>query len=92
MRSGVRELHRVVSSGGSFGGNPLRQEIGLGDAVGIRSVEIRWPGSETQQRLTSLELDHSYQIREGDASAVLLKMHPVKLQHFVSASPHKTGN
>src|SRR5262245_23472113 len=31
--TGTRELHRTSSSGGNFGSNPLRQEIGLGDAV-----------------------------------------------------------
>src|SRR3954464_7096868 len=36
-RGGARELFRTVSSGGSFGSNPLRQEIGLGDATSIVS-------------------------------------------------------
>src|SRR5690606_16860929 len=38
---GKREIHRVVSSGGSFGSNPLRQEIGLANATAIESVDIR---------------------------------------------------
>jgi hypothetical protein len=76
---GTRELHRVVSSGGNFGSNPLRQEIGLGDATAITAVDIRWPGSDTRQTLTGLELNRSYQIREGDESAVALNLHPVRL-------------
>jgi hypothetical protein len=79
---GPRELHRVVSSGGNFGSNPLRQEIGLGDATAITSVAIRWPGSDTRQELTGFELNRSYQIREGDAAAVAQILHPVRLdQH-----------
>lgn len=39
----VREIHRVVGSGGSFGASPLRQEIGLGDARRIVRVVVRWP-------------------------------------------------
>ncbi|HTL54890.1 MAG TPA: CRTAC1 family protein [Candidatus Limnocylindrales bacterium] len=81
---GPRDIYRVVSSGGSFGSNPLRQEIGLGDATSITSVEIRWPGSETRQTLTGLELDHSYQFREGDPVPSILKLHPVKLDHRVT--------
>jgi hypothetical protein len=82
---GPRELHRVVSSGGSFGSNPLRQEIGLGDATAIAAVDIRWPGSDTRQTLTGLELNHSYEIREGDPIAVPLKLHPVDLQKHAPA-------
>jgi hypothetical protein len=77
--AGKRELHRVVSSGGGFGSNPLRQEIGLGDATGIVAVEICWPGSNTRQKVTDLELNHSYQIRESDGTALALKLHPVRL-------------
>ena len=76
---GPRELHRTVSSGGNFGSNPLRQEIGLGDATSITSVDIRWPGSDTRQTVTGLELNHSYQIREGEPVPLGLKLHPVRL-------------
>ena len=79
--TGPRELYRTVSSGGSFGSNPLRQEIGLGDATSITSVAIRWPGSDTRQVITGLELNHSYQIREGDPLPLGLKLHPVNLDH-----------
>ena len=80
--TGTRELHRVVSSGGSFGSNPLRQEIGLGDATAITAVDIRWPGSDTRQTMKGLELDHSYQIREGDQTPLALKLHPVRLDRL----------
>jgi hypothetical protein len=85
---GTRHLHRTLSSGGNFGSNPLRQEIGLADATQITSVEIRWPGSDTRQILTGLEPNHSYQIREGDPTPVTLKLHPVKLD---SHAPAATG-
>ncbi|MBI3869287.1 MAG: CRTAC1 family protein [Verrucomicrobia bacterium] len=82
--AGVREVHRVVSSGGSFGANPLRLEIGLGDAVAITGVDIRWPGSDTRQHVMGLDLNRSYQIVEGDAAALALTLHPVNLQHAAS--------
>ena len=86
--SGTRELHRVVSSGGNFGSNPLRQEIGLGDAISITAVDIRWPGSDTRQTVRGLQLDHSYQIREGDPAPVVLKLHPVTLDKKNAPARH----
>ena len=88
--SGSRELHRVVSSGGSFGSNPLRQEIGLGDATAITKVDIEWPGSRTQQTITGLELNQSYQIREGERSPLALKLNRVNLKR--ETRTHATGS
>ncbi|HWN96091.1 MAG TPA: ASPIC/UnbV domain-containing protein, partial [Methylomirabilota bacterium] len=78
--AGTRELHRVVSSGGTFGSNPLRQEIGVADATAIASVDIHWPGSDTRQTLIGLEINRSYEIREGEAAPLPVKLHPVRLQ------------
>lgn len=79
--AGERSLHRVVGSGASFGANPLKQEIGLGDATAIVSVRIWWPGSDTKQTVGGLELDHGYVIREGEATAKEIPSHPVRLTH-----------
>jgi hypothetical protein len=68
--AGPRTVHRTVGSGGSFGASPLRQEIGLGAAQRIVSVEIRWPASGQRQVVSGLELDHRYRIREGSEAAV----------------------
>jgi len=67
--AGPRAIHKTVSTGGSFGGSPLRQEIGLGDALAIESVEITWPATGRVQVLKDLALDHFYKIREDDAAA-----------------------
>ena len=71
---GERVIHRTVNTGGSFGGNPLRQEIGLGDATGITSLEIRWPGSGTVQTLTGLQLDSAYRVREDAKQAEVVPL------------------
>ena len=57
-------VHGFVSSGGSFGGNSLGQEIGLGAATAIRDVAIVWPGNATES-YQGLDRDASYLIREG---------------------------
>lgn len=70
-----REIYRTVGSGGSFGASPMKQEIGLGQALGILKVEIFWPKTGVTQVIDRLEMDHCYAIREGASGAteVVLK-------------------
>jgi hypothetical protein len=74
---GQREIHRVVGSGGSFGANPLRQEIGLGKAMVIRRVEIFWPVTAKTQVVSQLEINRFYHVREGAEAA-----QPIELRSF----------
>lgn len=78
--AGQKVLHRVVSSGGSFGSNPLRQEIGIGDATEVASVEVKWPGSGTRQVITNLAINRGYEIKEGKDTPVALKLPRVNLE------------
>ena len=66
---GERKIYKTVSTGGSFGNNPLRQEIGLGNATAIRQVSIHWPASGIQQTIPNLQMDRFYKVREGDTTA-----------------------
>ncbi len=66
-----RRVYRTVGFGSSFGGNPLRQHIGLGKTAVVRSLEVRWPGSGTVQRFTSIPTDHIYHLREGGTPQIL---------------------
>ena len=63
---GTRAIHAVVSSGGSFGASSLEQEIGLGRAESIESIEVWWPASGTRQRFKGVPLDTAIEIVEGD--------------------------
>ena len=85
---GERVLYRTVSSGGSFGCNPLRQEIGLGDATGIKSVEIRWPGSGTVQTVSGLDLDTVYRIREDAKSPERVTLKTFSFRVPSPSDPH----
>jgi len=69
--AGERPIYRTVGPGASFGANPLRQEIGLGDAQAIERVEIFWPVARTTQVVSDLGLDQAYYIREGEAAVPL---------------------
>lgn len=73
---GPRAIYATVGTGGSFGSSSLQQEIGLGQARAIRSIEIRWPTKEaTVQVLTNVPLDRIIEIREGDPSCpICIKM------------------
>ena len=63
---GRRAIHAVVGSGGSFGASSLEQEMGLGSAESIESVEVWWPASGTRQRFEGVPLDSAIEIVEGE--------------------------
>ncbi len=60
-----RTFHSRVSSGASFGANPLRVEQGLGDYATIERVEILWPGESAPQRLEGIEAGALWLVRQG---------------------------
>lgn len=60
----TRTLHRVVGSGGSFGGNSLQQEIGLGEARTVREIEVFWPASGIRQTFQDVQTNRVYLVRE----------------------------
>lgn len=77
--TGSRLIHRVVSSGGSFGDSPFSQHIGLGDAQAIEEVVIRWPTTGQVQSIRNLSPDQHYRLREGNREPVLIRQKPLSL-------------
>lgn len=67
--AGPRDIYKFAVSGGSFGGSTLRQEIGLGDATAIDTIEIRWPGVGETEVLHDLPLDQFLSVRESETEA-----------------------
>ena len=65
--SGPRDIYTVCGAGGSFGGNSLQQEIGLGAASGIEAIEVRWPAGQTQT-YHDVVMDRIYRIVEGETA------------------------
>jgi hypothetical protein len=59
-----QEIHRHVSSGSSFGANPLEQTIGLARAKRVARLEIRWPTSGTTQLLHDIAADQAIEVTE----------------------------
>ena len=77
---GAREIFATVSTGGSFGSSTLQQEIGLGSATRIETLEIHWP-SGARQAFRDLDVDRVLAIREGDPDAVPVSRDRVRLDH-----------
>jgi hypothetical protein len=57
-------VHRHVSSGSSFGANPLQQTIGLAKAQRVASLEIHWPTSGTTQVFHDIAADQAIEVTE----------------------------
>jgi hypothetical protein len=57
-------VHRHVSSGSSFGANPLEQHIGLGKADRVASLEITWPTSGTTQVFRDVPVNRGIEVTE----------------------------
>lgn len=80
---GSRAIYASVNSGGSFGASSLQQEIGLGNATAIESIEIRWPGAKQLQTFQDVPLDKVYHVRQGDEALV-----PVDVNSFTFPRAH----
>ena len=60
----TRSIYHHVGSGGSFGGNPLRAEIGLGNGK-LEKLEVYWPTTGAMQVHTDIEANSFVRIVEG---------------------------
>ena len=63
-------IYRTVSSGGSFGGNPFDQMIGLGKNGNIKTINIFWPGSGTTQTFSGVNINARYLVNENGSISI----------------------
>jgi hypothetical protein len=63
-----RAIYRHVTSGSSFGGNPLQQTIGIGKAATIASLEVYWPTTDTTQTFHNVPVDQAIEITEFETA------------------------
>jgi hypothetical protein len=70
-------VHRRVSSGSSFGGNPLEQTIGLGAADRVSELEIHWPASGATQVFRDLPANQIIEVTEFAEDFRTLDVQPV---------------
>jgi hypothetical protein len=57
-------IHRHVSSGSSWGANPLEQHIGLAKAQKVAVLEVHWPTSGTTQIFRDIAADQAIEVTE----------------------------
>ena len=88
VKSGTaaRHIYRTVGYGSSFGGNPLRQHIGMGKAAHIDEIEVTWPTSRLVQKFRELPVDRAFHLREGSSTLVPLRYKQFRLRHLPQTS------
>ncbi len=59
-----RSIYRWVNSGGSFGANPLTQQIGVGAATTIETIEVFWPKTGLTQTFRTVGVNQFIEIHE----------------------------
>jgi hypothetical protein len=79
--SGARHIYRTVGYQSSFGGNPIRQHIGLGDATAITQIEVTWPASKTLQKFTNVGMDGTYLVKEDSPGLTTVIYKTFTLKH-----------
>jgi ASPIC and UnbV/FG-GAP-like repeat len=72
-------IHRLISSGSSFGANPLRQTIGLAKAERIALLQIDWPTSGTTQIFRDLAANQAIEVTEFMPDYRTLSHKPIPL-------------
>ena len=74
-----RDIHVVVGSGGSFGASSLEQEMGLGTADAVESLEVYWPTSGIRQVFRDVPLNFALEIREDSDGYVVRDLPRIEL-------------
>jgi len=69
---------RHVSSGSSWGANPLEQTLGLGKANRVATLEIHWPTSGTTQVFHNIDADQGIEVTEFADDYRKLNFKPIR--------------
>ncbi|HIA36563.1 MAG TPA: CRTAC1 family protein [Flavobacteriales bacterium] len=62
---GIREIHRTVTTGGSFGCSSMQVEIGLGKAEKVIEIVVFWPASGIKQTFQDIPVNRFILIAEN---------------------------
>jgi tetratricopeptide (TPR) repeat protein len=71
-----RSIYRTIGNNGSFGGNSLVEQLGLGDANSVTTLTVTWPTSKTVQTFRDVAADQEIEITEGDDSLRVIRRPP----------------
>ena len=85
---GERHIYRTVGYVSSFGGNPIRQHIGLGDATAVKEIEVTWPTSKTTQKFANVGMDAAYRAKEDAGDLAPVRYGKFELKHGAAEHVH----
>ncbi|HRI62120.1 MAG TPA: FG-GAP-like repeat-containing protein [Saprospiraceae bacterium] len=73
-----RHIWVTVGTGGSFGSSSLRQEIGLGQAQKIESIEVQWPKVGVPNTVyTDVSMDKALKLKEGNSTPEVVHLQKI---------------
>lgn len=75
----TQTIHRHVTTGSSFGANPLEQHIGLGSESKVSTLEIYWPASQTTQVFHDIAVNQHLHITENEPTYRIFNIPPIPL-------------
>lgn len=84
----ARTIHREVTEGSSFGGNPLRQHVGLGQATRVEKIEVLWPASGERQVFEGVAINRTYRVREGSTGLEGVPTKPIPFARKQKSHEH----
>ena len=73
-------IYRHVSSGSSWGANPLEQHIGLTKADRVAVLEIHWPASGTTQVFRDIAANQAIEVTELEDHIRTLPRKPIAIK------------
>ena len=74
-----RHVFRHVGSGSSFGNNPLRQYIGMGQSSQLNQLEVFWPKTGKYQKFSGIDANQIIKIIEGADQFQVLSLKRLKM-------------
>jgi len=86
--TGLRHIYRTVGYGSSFGGNPLRQHIGVGKADRAAEIEVTWPTSKLVQKFRDVPVDRAFHLREGASTLMPISYKRFQLRNLPGEHQH----
>lgn len=86
-----RTIVRWVTAGGSYGGNPLTQLIGIGAADRLEKLTVHWPRSGTDQVFANVAANAHVQITEGESDLVARDAPRFAFPMPGADEPHRTA-
>lgn len=76
---GVVKRFATITSGGSYGGSPLRVHFGLAAATTIDSVEVIWPSATKSETWKDVPIDRAVRLAEGAKEVETLPVRSFRL-------------